>query len=206
MAKLRLERSEELDMRLLMGSFIALGPGLTCVSKRISGRYSVQQTRFRSEHTLNRSPASGWKQAKTPFSLMEIRRSRVRARLGVDSPLRMMRMIHSCSTAVHCWLILRSMGMICSLNNEQVSPQVYELFQSSSRQAIQQHIDAIDGEQACLKSRSCCNLVIGDTSKISGMRLCLSVRSIPNSDTYFALYRLLPLLQSHRCFRDLVET
>ncbi len=48
---------------------------LTCFSSRISRLYSVQQTRLRSEQTLKRLAASGWKQAKTPFSRIDIRRS-----------------------------------------------------------------------------------------------------------------------------------
>jgi hypothetical protein len=74
-AQLREETPEQLDVRLLW--LVPPFTVRTLFSSRISGLYSVQQTRLRSEQTLNSVAASGWKHANTPFSRIEMRRSAV---------------------------------------------------------------------------------------------------------------------------------
>lgn len=59
MAQLRKEASEQLNVGLLVISRSSFLPEPTLFSRRISGLYSVQHTRLRSEQTLKSAAASG---------------------------------------------------------------------------------------------------------------------------------------------------
>jgi len=81
----------------------------TSLSNRRVGSQSSQATFFKSEHVLNKSWASGWNTEKTVVSFTETFKScgvHIRQvplgqlEICEDSPLKMMRTIHRCSSAV----------------------------------------------------------------------------------------------------------
>jgi hypothetical protein len=125
--------------------------GRTFFSSRFFGSYNVQHTRLRSEQTLNKSPASGWKHANTPFSRIDIRKSNIspvcpgsthRHTLqdNPDDPF----LFHSCALLVD----LPEYG------------DVFPLFQPPSCELIQEGVDSFERELAFFDGRACCYLVI----------------------------------------------
>lgn len=144
--------------------------GRTFFSSRFLGSYNVQHTLLRSEQTLNRSPASGWKQANTPFSLIDIRRSAISSvsanhkdehtfQDDPDDPF----LLHSCTLLIY----------LPKYRN------IFPLFQSPRSQLIQEGVDSFQRELAFFDGRASCYLVIEYSCKVARVRFGLKISCTP---------------------------
>ena len=140
--------------------------GRTFFSSRFFGSYNVQHTLLRSEQTLKRSPASGWKQANTPFSLIDILRS------AISSVSANHKDEHTFQDDPDDPFLLHSCTLLIDLPEYR---DIFPLFQSPSSQLIQKRVDGFKRELAFFNGRASCYFVIEYSCKVARVRFGLTI-------------------------------
>jgi hypothetical protein len=137
----------------------------TFFSSRFFGSYNVQHTRLRSEQTLNRSPASGWKHANTPFSRIDIRKSTI-------SSASIVGMHHTFQYDPDDPLLFNGCTLLIDLPEYR---HVFPLFQSTGSKLIKEGVDSFKRELAFFDGRAGCDFVIEYSCKVTRMGFGLQI-------------------------------